>query len=67
MMEMNVTLLGTEERRNFDKLMMTGNLGTPATPYEEWLKISIPYSVQQNGEMALPYIANNKHKNICTP
>lgn len=59
MMEMNVTLLGTEERRNFDKLMMNGNLGTPATPYEEWLKTSVPYSVLQDGEMTLEQAVKN--------
>ena len=40
MMGMNMILLGDGERRDFDKLMMNGNLGTPATPYAEWLKLS---------------------------
>ena len=52
-MKMDITLLRTEERRDFDKLMMNGNLGTPAIPYAEWLKLSIPYSVLQDGEMTL--------------
>jgi len=63
MMGMNMILLGDGERRDFDKLMMNGNLGTPATPYADWLKLSIPYSVKQNGEMTLEQVVKNIMQN----
>ena len=53
MMGMNMILLGDGERRDFDKLMMNGNLGTPAIPYAEWLNLSIPYSASDSGYIKL--------------
>lgn len=63
MNELVIELLDTEERIDFDRLMMNGNLGTPATPYAEWLKLSIPYSVKQNGEMTLEQVVKNIMQN----
>lgn len=54
----DVKQLNGSEREMFDRIMMGGSLGTQATPYAEWLKMSKPYSVEQITDAKLGQIIN---------
>ena len=47
------TALNKDDREAFDRIVFRGKLGTPATPYEEFITYSSPFRVQQNKVMTL--------------
>ena len=52
------TPLKWEERETFDRIVFNGSLGTPATPYDEYVNDTQPYKVGKHNPIKLQQIVD---------
>ena len=52
------TPLKREERETFDRIVFNGSLGTPATPYNEYVSNTQPYKVGKHNPIKLQQIVD---------
>ena len=50
------TPLKREERESFDRIIFNGSLGTPATPYDEYVSNTQPFKVGKHNSIKLQQI-----------